>query len=151
MDFTSYTGGECCVPHDGITSFLSLAEDLNVDGLSEKAKQSSETKKPSPQENNNMNLDEVCKLKDNNDKETCDDTIPDEVMLLANISEEIGPEGKMFECDLCSKILKREDILLSHLLSKLFPGMFSHKCQRGRTNLDNRKSLLNLSRYCGNR
>ena len=91
MDFTSYTGGECCVPHDGITSFLSLAEDLNVDGLSEKTKQSSETKKPSPQENNNMNLDEVCKLKDNNDKETCDDTIPDEVMLLANISEEIGP------------------------------------------------------------
>ena len=51
-----------------------------------------------------MNLDEVCKLKDNNDKETCDDTIPDEVMLLANISDKIGPEGKMFECDLCSKI-----------------------------------------------
>ena len=96
--------GECRVPRDRITSFLSLAEDLNVDGLSEKTKQSSETKKPSPQENNNMNLDKVCTLKDNNNKETCDDTIPDEVMLLANISEEIGPEGKMFECDLCSKI-----------------------------------------------
>ena len=54
--------GECRVPRERITTFLSLAEELNVNGFSEEAEQSSETKEPTSQENNNnRNLEEVPK------------------------------------------------------------------------------------------
>ena len=152
--------GECRVPCDRLIAFLSLAEELNVNGFSEEAiaKHSAETREPPPQENNNMNLDEVCTLKDKNDEEKDDsvDTIPipDEDMLLANISEEMGPGGSMvLKCDLCSKIVKtkHKDNLLSHLESKHFPGMFSYECQQCGKKYNCRKSLTNHSSFCPNR
>ena len=101
-----------------------------------------------------MNLGEVCTLKDKNDegKDDSVDTIPipDKDMLLANISEEMGPGGKVFKCDLCSKIIKVKQNMLSHLESKHFPGMFSYECQQCGKKYNNRKSLGNHSRCCRN-
>ena len=138
--------GECRVPRDRITAFLSLAEELNVNGLSEEAEQSSISKEPTSHENNNMNFDE-----DDNNEEPCDDTIPDEVMLLANISEEMGPEGKTFKCDLCSKILKKKYNMLCHIEGKHFPGMFRYECQQCGKKFNSRKDLHSHSKYRRNR
>ncbi len=71
--------------------------------------------------------------------------------LLANMSEEIGPKGKMFKCDLCSKTLKNRRNLLSHLESKHFLGMFSHKCKHCGKKYNCRNSLEYHCRICPNR
>ena len=146
--------GECLVSSDNLTSFLALAEELKVNGLSESKQASEPDGTPPPQENNNINMDELLTVRDENSKdkeEKCDDTIPDEAMLLANISEEIGPKGRMFKCDLCSKTVNSKYNLLSHLESKHFPGMFSYKCKHCGKKYNCRKSLENHSRLCTNR
>ena len=143
--------GECLVSRDSLTSFLALAEELKVNGLSESVQAS---KLPLPlQENNNIHVDELLTVRDkNHDKEVkCDDTLPDEVMLLANISEENGPEGRMFKCDLCSKTCKKKNNLLSHIESKHFPDMFSHKCKYCGKKYNCRKSMWSHCRVCPKR